>query len=76
MRVARVKNVQGGQDDVKALTVSEFPFFQVPELTRHSKHKNITYLKTFATFDIETTTIRTFLPRVLCTIGRCRSEAS
>lgn len=57
MRKAKIKNVQGALDVVNAYTLAEFPFFQVPELTRHAKHKNITYLKTFATFDIETTTI-------------------
>lgn len=57
MRVAKLKNLDGGLDEYKALTVSEFPYFQVPELARHAKHKKISYLKTFATFDIETTTI-------------------
>lgn len=57
MRTAYIKDVAGNVDRVTALELSEFPFFQVPELTRHAKHKKITYLKTFATFDIETTTV-------------------
>ena len=58
MRTAFIKNASGKADRVAALEVSDFPFFQVPELTRHAKHKKITYLKTFATFDIETTTVQ------------------
>lgn len=59
MRTAFIKNASGKADRVAALEVSEFPFFQVPELTRKAKNKkNITYLKTFATFDIETTTVQ------------------
>lgn len=57
MRTAYIKNVRGEVDRVPALELSEYPFFQVPELTRHARHKKITYLKAFATFDIETTTI-------------------
>lgn len=56
MRTAYIKNISGKVDRVTALELSEFPFFQVPDLTRHAKHKKITYLKAFATFDIETTT--------------------
>lgn len=58
MRTAFIKTASGDVDRVPALTVEEFPFFQLPELTRHAKHKKITYLKTFATFDIETTTVQ------------------
>lgn len=57
MRKVDIKRADGNVDRVTALNVCEFPFFQVPELTRHAKHKKITYLKAFATFDIETTTI-------------------
>ena len=57
MRTAFLKTASGDVDRVPALTVEEFPFFQIPELTKRAKHKKITYLKTFATFDIETTTI-------------------
>lgn len=57
MREVNIKRYDGDVDRVAALTVEEFPFFQLPELTRHAKHKKITYMKMFATFDIETTTI-------------------
>ena len=57
MRTAYIKNVAGNVDRVTALELSEFPFFQVPDLTRHAKHKKISYLKVFATFDIETSTV-------------------
>ena len=57
MRIAHIKRADGNVDRVTALELSEFPFFQVPELTRHARHKKITYLKAFMTFDIETSTI-------------------
>lgn len=57
MRYADIKRVDGDIDRIAALEVSEFPFFQLPEHTRHAKHKKITYMKIYATFDIETTTI-------------------
>ena len=58
MRYADIKRAEGGFDRIPALEVSEFPFFQLPEQTRHAKHKKITYMKIYATFDIETTTIQ------------------
>lgn len=57
MRTAFIKTASGKVDRVTALELSEFPFFQVPDYTRHAKHKKREYLQTFATFDIETTTI-------------------
>lgn len=57
MRYADIKRVDGDIDRITALEVSEFPFFQLPEQTRRAKHKKIEYMKMFATFDIETTTI-------------------
>ena len=57
MRIADIKRVDGEIDRIAALNVSEFPFFQLPDLTCRAKHKKITYMKIFATFDIETTTI-------------------
>lgn len=57
MRQVDIKRADGNVDRVTALELSEFPFFQVPALTRHARHKKITYLKAFATFDIETTTV-------------------
>lgn len=57
MRYANIKRIDGDIDRIAALEVSEFPYFQLPEMTRRSKHKKITYMKIFATFDIETTTI-------------------
>lgn len=58
MREATIKTIDGDLDRVAALTVEEFPFFQIPERSRRSNNKQITYLQTFATFDIETTTIQ------------------
>jgi len=58
MRTAFIKTASGDVDRVPALTVEEFPFFQIPELTKRAKHKKITYFKTFMTFDIETTTVQ------------------
>lgn len=58
MRYADIKRVDGDLDRIAALEVSEFPYFQLPEQTRRSKHKKITYMKIFAVFDIETTTIQ------------------
>ena len=58
MRTAFIKTASGDVDRVPAYTLEEFPFFQIPELTKRAKHKKITYLKTFMTFDIETTTIQ------------------
>ena len=57
MREVDIKRVDGDIDRIAALEVSEFPFFQLPDQTRRSKHKKITYMKMFATFDIESTTI-------------------
>ena len=57
MRTASLKRADGGSDDISAYTIEEFPFFQVPEYGRFSKHKRIFYLNAFMTFDIETTTI-------------------
>lgn len=57
MTYADIKRVDGEFDRVAALSVSEFPFYQMPEHTRRAKHKKITYMKMFAVFDIETTTI-------------------
>ena len=58
MRYADIKRADGDIDRIAALEVSEFPFFQLPEHTRRAKHKKISYMKIFATFDIETTTIQ------------------
>lgn len=58
MRYADIKRVDGDIDRIAALEVSEFPFFQLPDHTRRAKHKKIEYMKLFATFDIETTTIQ------------------
>lgn len=58
MRYVDIKRVDGDIDRIAALEVSEFPYFQIPEHTRRSKHKKITYMKCFATFDIETTTVQ------------------
>lgn len=58
MRYAEIKRVDGDVDRIAALEVSEFPYFQIPEHTRRAKHKKITYMKVFATFDIETTTVQ------------------
>ena len=57
MIYADIKRVDGEVDRVAALSVSEFPFYQMPEQTRRAKHKKITYMKMFTVFDIETTTI-------------------
>ena len=57
MRKVDIKRVDGEIDRIAALEVSDFPFFQLPDLTRRAKHKKITYMKIFATFDIETTTV-------------------
>lgn len=58
MREAIIKRMDGEVDRVSALEVSDFPFFQIPDITRHAKHKKVSYLKTFATFDIEASTYR------------------
>ena len=58
MRYADIKRVDGDIDRIAALEVSEYPYFQIPEQTRRAKHKKITYMRIFATFDIETTTIQ------------------
>ena len=58
MRYADIKRVDGDIDRIAALEVSEFPFFQLPDQTRRAKHKKIEYMKIFATFDIETTTVQ------------------
>lgn len=57
MREVDIKRVDGEIDRIAALEVSDFPFFQLPDHTRRAKHKKISYMKIFATFDIETTTI-------------------
>lgn len=57
MRYVDIKRVDGDIDRIAALEVSEFPFFQLPDQTRRAKHKKITYMKIYATFDIETTTV-------------------
>ena len=57
MRQVNIVRADGGFDRVFALEVSEFPFFVLPEGTRRAKNKKVTYMTTFATFDIESTTI-------------------
>lgn len=57
MRQVNIRRVDGGYDRVSALEVSEFPFFVLPEGTRRAKNKKVTYMNTFAVFDIEATTI-------------------
>ena len=60
MREIYIKRADGGADLVKALTVDEYPFFQLPEHTHRARRKKkLSYMQLFATFDIETTTIQT-----------------
>lgn len=58
MRQVNIVRADGSFDRVSALEVSEFPFFVLPEGTRRAKNKKVTYMTTFATFDIESTTIQ------------------
>ena len=57
MREAVIKRVDGDIDRIAAFTVSEFPYIQIPDHTRRAKHKKISYMKVYAVFDIETSTI-------------------
>lgn len=58
MRQVNIVRADGGYDRACALEVSEFPFFVLPEGTRRAKNKKVTYMTTFAVFDIEATTIQ------------------
>ena len=57
MRYANIKRKDDNYDRVACLTVSEYPYYQLPDLTRHAKNKKFSYMNMFAVFDIETTTI-------------------
>lgn len=58
MRYANIVRYDGGSDRIACYTIRDFPFFQIPDNTRHARNKKVEYLKTFMTFDIETTTIQ------------------
>lgn len=57
MNYVDIKRNDGEVDRVAVFSVSDFPYYQIPEYTRHAKHKKIKYMTIFATFDIETSTI-------------------
>lgn len=57
MTYAEILRYDGDVDRIPALTVSEYPYFQLQDITRKSRKKNLSYMNIFATFDIETSTI-------------------
>ena len=57
MRNVDIKRKDGGTDRIAALTLPEYPFFQLQDNSRRAKNKKFRYMNTYAVFDIETTTI-------------------
>lgn len=58
MDIVKIKRFDGGMDDIAVFTKEDFPYDDLDTKAIKCKHKKLEYCYTFATFDIETTTIQ------------------